>query len=361
MSATPINVQPPAPQVCPNCATQLAPGLLMCPSCRGLVHAVRLKDLARQAREAEGENRLRESLELWRESLELLPPGSRQHSTISEKCAELSRQLDTAGDGAESGSAGRAKSSGGWKKAAGGLAGLALLIWKFKFVASFLVTKAKFLLLGLSKGGTFVSMLLSFGVYWTAWGWKFALGIVASIYVHEMGHIAALRKFGIKASMPMFVPGLGAFIRLKQYPTSPREDARVGLAGPIWGLAAVIFSYLVFKLTGSAAWGAIAKFSAWINLFNLLPVWQLDGGRGFRALAKNQRWLAAAAVGVAWFVTADGILILIGIVAAMRAAGDAPETPDNIALAQFVSLIFLLAAFAAINIPGAEATVAASK
>src|SRR5213076_3474994 len=93
-------------------------------------------------------------------------------------------------------------------------------------------------LLGLTKAITFVSMLLSAGVYWTIWGWKFAVGVVLSIYVHETGHTQALQRYGIQATAPMFIPGIGAVIRLKQYPTDAREDARVGLAGPLWGLVA---------------------------------------------------------------------------------------------------------------------------
>src|SRR2546430_11600704 len=81
----------------------------------------------------------------------------------------------------------------------------------------------------------------------------------------------------------MFIPGVAAFIRLKQYPTDRREDARVGLAGPIWGAGAAIAAYGVYLATGAGIWGAIAHVGAYINLFNLLPVWQLDGGRGFRS------------------------------------------------------------------------------
>src|SRR5207302_3963478 len=97
--------------------------------------------------------------------------------------------------------------------------------------ALFLLTKGKLLLLGLTKATTFFSMLLSLGVYWAAWGWKFALGLVLSIYIHEMGHVFALRRLGFKASAPMFIPGLGALIRLRQHPANPREDAEIGLAG----------------------------------------------------------------------------------------------------------------------------------
>ena len=81
----------------------------------------------------------------------------------------------------------------------------------------------------------------------------------------------------------MFIPGLGAIVRLKQYPADPREDARVGLAGPISGLGAAIASYLLFLVTGWEGWAAIAKAGAVLNLFNLMPLGPLDGGRAFRS------------------------------------------------------------------------------
>ena len=84
--------------------------------------------------------------------------------------------------------------------------------------------------------------MLSLGVYWTAWGWQFALGIILSIYVHEMGHVFALHRYGFKAAAPMFVPGVGALVRLQQPVTNTREDADIGLAGPIYGLGAALFA-----------------------------------------------------------------------------------------------------------------------
>jgi len=98
-------------------------------------------------------------------------------------------------------------------------------------VALFALTKAKFLLLGLTKLSTLGSMLAFLGVYWSMFGWKFALGFVLCIYVHEMGHVAELRRFGIAASAPMFIPGLGAFVSLKQLPANVMQDSRVGWPG----------------------------------------------------------------------------------------------------------------------------------
>jgi Zn-dependent protease len=208
-----------------------------------------------------------------------------------------------------------------------------------------LLTKAKFLLLGLTKASTFLSMFLSLGVYWTAFGWKFALGLVASIYVHEMGHIAALRRFGFRATAPMFIPGLGAIIRLQQHPVNPVENARIGLAGPLWGLGAALAALGVYLISGWPSWLAIAHVGAWINLFNLLPIWQLDGGRGFSSLSRSQRWLAVAAIAAAWFFTGEGLLLLLlvaGFFQALHAA--IPLKSDRVGLIQYVVLVAALSA-----------------
>src|SRR5204862_5456159 len=115
---------------------------------------------------------------------------------------------------------------------------LALLLVKFKSVLLIVLTKGKFLLLGLTKLPTLLSMLAWIGVYWSLWGWRFALGMGVSIYIHEMGHVWMLRRFGIRATAPMFIPGFGALVRLQQHPTTVVADARIGLAGPVWALGA---------------------------------------------------------------------------------------------------------------------------
>jgi Zn-dependent protease len=195
-------------------------------------------------------------------------------------------------------------------------------------------------------------MLLSLGVYWAAFGWQFALGLIASIYVHEMGHVAALHRLGIRATAPMFLPGFGAVVRLQQYPVDASEDARVGLAGPIWGLGAALAAYTAFAFTSEPIWGAIARVGAWINLFNLLPVWQLDGGRGFRALSRAERFSIALLVAAAWWWTREGLLVLLLIVAGFRALGaGSSESGDRVALAQFAALVVSLSALTLIEVP----------
>jgi Zn-dependent protease len=158
-----------------------------------------------------------------------------------------------------------------------------------------------------------------------------------------MGHVAALSRLGIKATAPMFIPGIGAVVRLKQYPVTPREDARVGLAGPIWGLAAAAVAYAVYRVTDSQTWGAIAQVGAWINLFNLLPVWQLDGARGFRALSRAERWGVVAIVAAMWLATREGLLVLLFLTAGYAAwRGQAQAEGDRRAAFEFGALVVVL-------------------
>jgi Zn-dependent protease len=164
-----------------------------------------------------------------------------------------------------------------------------------------------------------------------------------SIYIHEMGHVMALRKYNIAASAPMFIPFFGAFVRMKQYPGNVGEDARVGLAGPIWGLGSAIAAWLAAVATGLPVWYAIAHTAAWLNLFNLLPIWQLDGGRGFRALTRKQRAIAGGVAIAIWAFSHQTILLLIALGAGYRLfSRDYPAEEDNVILMQYVGLIVLL-------------------
>ncbi len=327
---------------CPGCGTEVSPSRRSCPVCHALVHAEELKRLAREAEEAEMD-RPAEALNAWRSALDLLPPESGQAQAISERAEALSRRVE-AGGGATGGKA-RGLSSA-WKS--GGLIALAI----------FLLTKGKFLLLGLTKIGTLGTMLLSVGVYWSFFGWPLAVGLILSIYVHEMGHVAALRRLGFPASAPTFIPGIGAFIRLKQRPVSPREDARVGLAGPIWGLGAALFCWGVHLAGGGPIWAAVARLGAWINLFNLLPLGPLDGGRAFGALSKEQRIALVVWIGGVWYFVREGLLILLLLGAVVwffnpkKAATDLPEG-DRLTFFQYAGLVAVLAALTLLKVPGA--------
>jgi Zn-dependent protease len=315
---------------------------LSCPSCGWLRFSTGLKQLAAEAEEHERAGRFTEALTAWRSALDLLPPTSGQYATIAARIAELGRHGPTKTE----------QHRPTWARSAGLIGAVALFLWKFKVVIAFLLTKGKLLLLGFTKAGTLFSMVLSLGVYWQAFGWKWAFGVVASIYVHEMGHVAMLRHYGIPATAPMFLPGIGAVIRSRFYPQDVVAQARVGLAGPIWGLGAALFCYVIFVVTGLAAWGALAEIGAWINLFNLTPVWQLDGAHGFKALSRRQRWLAVGAIAAAWLISAKGLLILLLIFAVIAAfRHDAPDQPDRRTLLEYVVLIAALTALAMIPVP----------
>jgi len=337
---------PTAIPTCPQCGGQIPPHLLYCPSCQRLVYANELKQLSDQALQAEQENRLSDALAAWRQAFELLPLGSIQRQTIKDRIETLSLQLDGLAPQTPQNTSRRAKPSTSlFGKNGGGKAGLfGLLVVLF--------SKFKVLLLGLTKLHTLFSMLLFFGIYCQMWGWKFALGFVLSIYIHEMGHVVSLNHYGIKATAPVFIPFVGAIIRVKQTLTDPREDSRVGLAGPTWGLGAALAAYALYYATGDMVFAAIARIGAWINLFNLLPFWQLDGGRGFHALSRWQRWAAVAAVGAAWGITQEGLLLVLMIFGVIKALDrNSPKEPDMTGLIQYVFLVAILSMMCLIPVP----------
>jgi len=220
---------------------------------------------------------------------------------------------------------------------------------KFKTAALILLTKGKFLLLGLTKMNTLLTMFASMGLYWALYGWKFAAGFVLGIYVHEMGHVWALRHFGLRASAPMFIPGFGAFVSLYDSPANASEDARIGLAGPIWGTGAALACLLPWVVTQGGLWLAVAHTLAYINLFNLTPVWQLDGGRGFRALDRQQRLLSMGLMLGMWYFAGSGMFLILALGGAYRVfwSKDHPIEGDRGAFVQYAGLLIMLGAMLA--------------
>lgn len=322
---------------CPGCNAEIGSSLLACPRCHTLVHAGQLKQLAQEAAAAKARQDLSAEVTAWRTALGLLPAGSEQHRTIRARVEQISASLIEGGGSSPSASGATASAGAdgsGQRKAwtGGALSGLGALAWKFKV-----------LLMGLTKSTTLLSMIPAIGLYWVAFGWRFAVGLVASIYVHEMGHVAALMRFGIQATAPMFLPGIGAVIRSRFQLTSPREEARVGLAGPIWGLGAAIAAAVMYGMTGYAIWAAIAHFGAWVNLFNLLPVWQLDGAHAFKALNRMERWAITIVIVLVFLLTHEGLLVLMAIMAGVAAfRGDEFPAGDRVIAAQFAGLVVIL-------------------
>jgi Zn-dependent protease len=326
------------------CGTEIAGSLLACPVCRRLVHRERLESLASVARGAEAAGDPAVALAAWREALELLPVESAQGRTISEQMVRLRASLPAPSLEEAAGAPASGRPGSRLARILAPLGAAGLVLWKLKFVLAAVLGKAKLALLGLTKLGTLTSMLATFGVYWAAWGWPLAAGLVLSIYVHEMGHVAKLAQLGIKVDAPMFVPGVGAFVRLRQRPVDAVEDARIGLAGPIWGLGAALAAAVAWRATGSGLALALCRLGAWINLFNLLPIGPLDGGRGFRALARSGRVIASLTLAGMYVVTHEGLLLLLLVVALLRLAGESPPASDRRTLAEYAGLVAALSA-----------------
>jgi len=193
-----------------------------------------------------------------------------------------------------------------WKGTLGLLGAAALLIIKFG-------AKLKALLLLLPKLKLFTtsaSMLVSVGAYALIWGWKFAIGFVLLLLVHEMGHVWQARREGLEASAPLFIPFLGAAIALKSLGKDAGVEARVGLAGPILGSLAACVPLAVWLATGEEFWQALAFVGFFLNLFNLAPVLPLDGGRAMSALTPWM-WIVGYALLIAATVAFPNPIMLL--------------------------------------------------
>jgi Zn-dependent protease len=183
------------------------------------------------------------------------------------------------------------------------LAAIIAVAVKFK-TALLLLPKLKLL----TTAGT---MLVSIAAYSFVFGWTFAVGFVVLLLVHEMGHVIALRREGIKASPPMFIPFLGAVIRARSLGDNALAEARVGLAGPILGSVGSALCILLWHATGSDIWRALAFTGFFLNLFNLLPVIPLDGGRAMAAMAPWMWVLGFAALMPLAVIFPNPIMLII--------------------------------------------------
>jgi Zn-dependent protease len=201
-----------------------------------------------------------------------------------------------------------------WKKLGAPLAGAALLLAKFGAKLKALL----FLLPKLKVLTTSASMLVSVAAYSLIWGWKFAVGFVLLLFVHEFGHVIQLRREGIEASAPMFIPFMGAVIWSKSLGDNALAEAKVGLAGPILGSLGAAALIPVADATGNDLFRALAFTGFFLNLFNLLPVVPLDGGRAMAALSPWMWFVGFAGLVALMFVFPNPIMLLILLFGAME-------------------------------------------
>jgi Zn-dependent protease len=167
----------------------------------------------------------------------------------------------------------------------------------------------------LTTAGTALISVLAYSLFF---GWWFAVGFVALIFVHEMGHVYQLRREGVPASAPMFIPFLGAAVMMRAMPNDALSEAKVGLAGPVLGTVGAAVCFAIAEATNSDFFRALAYIGFLINLFNLLPVVPLDGGRAMAAMAPWM-WFIGFGVMVALdLLIPSPILIIVTLLAAFE-------------------------------------------
>jgi Zn-dependent protease len=318
-------------RVCPVCQADLRAGELACPRCQTLVHRERLDAISKAALELERAERLTEARELWRSALPLLPKGSTQAEWMGQHLRELDARM---GAEAKTAELDRPQAKTDWKKRLGPLAPIAVLLAKLKSVF-FILLKLKFLL----------SFALFMGVYWTLFGPWFGVGFAVQILIHELGHVFAVKRRGLKADLPVFLPGFGAYVRWQGMDISIEGRAEIALAGPFFGLLAAGACLGIYQYTRMPVFAALAHAGAWLNLINLIPVWMLDGGQAAHALSRVQRGLLLVACVVFFALTQQGVFLLVAAGMVYRLfTKDTPAEPSTRTMVFYMVLLFALGA-----------------
>ena len=311
---------------CARCRNPLAYGALVCDSCHTLVHSDQLKRLAADAQVLETSGDFAHAREHWLASLPLLPADSQQADWIHNRIAELDRQIALAAGPSQK------RDPHPWARKFGPLAPVLILLAKGKS------------LLALFKFGSILSFFLFLKIYAVLYGWAFGIGFAVLILIHEMGHYIDIRRRGLPADMPIFLPGLGAYVRWRALGVTLETRSEVSLAGPLAGTIAAGICFAVYKQTGLPLWAALAHASAWLNLLNLIPVWMLDGGSAMNALDKIQRFVILVATLLLWYASGQQLLLLVAAGAAYRLfTKDLPDQPSMKATVYFLTLLFALA------------------
>jgi Zn-dependent protease len=196
-----------------------------------------------------------------------------------------------------------------------------------------LLGKAKGLLV-LLKGLKFGKLLLTMGsmvamIAFEAqrYGWLFGVGFVVLILIHELGHGFAIRRAGLQAGYPVFIPFFGAFISLQGQIRSPLVEAEIALAGPIAGAAASAACAALYLGTGNRLLLALAYSGFFLNLFNMTPISPLDGGRAAKVFSRNSWIVGLVVLGALFLFTSAPQLLIIGLLALTHAFRRAPDEP----------------------------------
>ena len=310
---------------CPRCSQELAPGALVCDKCQALVHSAQLEKLSADAKALEAKGDFRQAREQWLMGVHLLPANSRQADWILTHARQLEAQAKLTQPAPPS--------ENKWAQRLGPLGPIAILLAKSKTLL-FAIFKLKFLF----------SFLAFAAVYWALFGWKFGIGITVLILVHEMGHFVDIKRRGLPADMPVFLPGLGAYVRWSALGVSLETRAAVSLAGPLAGFLGAAVCAGLWWHTGNPLWAALARFTAGLNVLNLTPVWVTDGGQAVLALSKIDR-IAILMISLAlWLLLGEGVFFLVAAGAAYSAffAKDLPADPSRFTTVYFAAVLTAL-------------------
>jgi Zn-dependent protease len=303
---------------CPRCGVALATGELECGHCKTLLHADQVEQYAAHARAQEAHGDLQQAREYWLACLPLLPAQSQHAGWIRQHVQELDSAIHS-GPHAQQGPPTKNR----WIEKLGPLGPILLAVWKLKPLLSFVAF---------------------FGFYWQIWGMKFGLGIALLVLFHEMGHFIDIKRRGLPADMPMFLPGLGAYVRWNAMGVPLETRAAISLAGPLAGFFTAAICAGLWFYTHYGLWAALARTGAWFNALNLIPLWIFDGSKGILPLSRIERvvvLLVSAALG---YALNEWVFGLVALGAAVRLfTRDAPSEPNNSIAAYFVAVIAGLA------------------
>ncbi len=308
------NTTPDLIRNCRRCAHELAPGALACEACHALVHSEQLDRLAAEAKALEVSGDPRQARERWLTALRLLPASSTQAQWIEEHA----RALENASGPSQA---------------------------SYPQTATAPHDSRNFRQRGTLNLGAILSFAAFVAIYSSMSGARLGIGFAVLILIHEMGHYIDIRRRGLPADMPIFLPGLGAYVRWRALGVSLETRAAVSLAGPLAGFLAALACAVIWWQTRDSYWLVLARVGAALNLLNLSPVWVLDGGQAALALSKSER-IALLLVSLAlWVVVHENMLLLVGAGAAYRAflAGDTPAHPSRATTIYFVAVVTALA------------------
>lgn len=249
---------------------------------------------AARARALESARDFQQAHQQWQSILPLLPQESKQAEWIREHLRELELAAANAHRPQQPG----AKSW--WAKRLAPLGPLAVIL-----------AKAKTFLLAIFKLKFLFSFAAFIGIYWAAWGPRFGIGFAVLILIHELGHFLEIKRRGLPAEMPVFLPGLGAYVRWQAMGVTQETRAAVSLAGPLAGFFSAAACAVVGLKTGDPIWLALARTGAWLNILNLIPIWVLDGAGAMIPLNVTEKSLVMLVAGGLGYATGEGVFYFV--------------------------------------------------